>query len=96
MKSKLPKRRRSGPNYTRKLSAVLFEFVEEIVPIDSEPRVLEEAVTLAVALWNLPLLPEDSQAEGFNRLRQLLARVDRLDLHPEILRFFELRKTRCV
>lgn len=90
----LPKRERISPNYSRKISDVLCEFVEEIVPADSEPHILEQGVALAVLLWNHHLLPERAQAEGMSQIQKWLATAGRLDLQTEISRLLELRKTR--
>lgn len=94
MKFKLPAKERLSPNYSRKISDILFEFVQEIAPADSPPEVLEGAVTLAVLLWNVPLLPEADQSESLDRIRELLARQGRLELQTEITRLLELRKSR--
>lgn len=94
MKFKLPKGERLSPNHSRKLSEVLFEFTQAIVPLDSEPAVLEVAVSLAVLLWNVPLAPEDAQAETLGQLGHWLAQTNGLHLQFEIERLLDLRKTR--
>jgi hypothetical protein len=68
MKFKLPKGERISPNHTRKISDVLLEFVLEIAPRDSGPKVFDTAVMLAIGLWNLALFPEAEQATGLVRL----------------------------
>jgi hypothetical protein len=94
MKFKLPARERLSPNYSRKISCILFEFVGEIAPADSPPEVMEGAIALAVLLWNTPLLPAVAQKETMDRILQMLAQMGRLDLQPEIERLLALRQSR--
>ena len=94
MKFKLPGKERVSPNYTRKISELVLEFAEEIAPCDSGPGIFADAVALAVLLWNTPLLPEDVQAEGMDRIRDWLAGKGQLALQTEIARLAELRQTR--
>ena len=94
MKFKLPGKERVSPNYARKISELVLEFAEEIAPRDSGPGIFADAVALAVLLWNTPLLPEDLQAEGMDRIREWLAGKGQLALQTEIARLAELRQTR--
>jgi len=94
MKFKLPGKERVSPNYARKISELVLEFAEEIAPRDSGPGIFADAVALAVLLWNTPLLPEDVQAEGMDRIREWLAGKGQLALQTEIARLLELRQTR--
>lgn len=94
MKFKLPAKERLSPNYSRKISDILFEFVQEIASVDSPPEILEGAVTLAVLLWNTPLLPSVAQKENMDRIRQMLAQKGRLDLQTEIHRLLAWRQSR--
>jgi hypothetical protein len=94
MKFKLPKNERLSPNHDRKISAVLFEFAEEIAPADSPPDVLEHAVAIAAALWNFALLPEANQKEGMVKLRQTLGTAGQPLLDVELTSLLDLRKAR--
>ena len=94
MKFKLPGKQRISPNYSRRISDLLLEFAQEIVPVESPPETFAGAVDLAVLLWNTPLLPEAVRAEGMDRIRTWLAEQSRLNLQTEIARLLDLRQAR--
>jgi hypothetical protein len=93
-KLKLPGKERVSPNYSRKISDLLLEFVQEIAPAESAPDIFGNAVGLAVWLWNTPLLSEALQAENMDCIRAWLAEKKRLDLQTEIARLLEVRQMR--
>ncbi len=94
MKSRLPKSECVSPNHTRKISEVLLEFADEIVPPDGETLPIETAVTLAVTLWNLPLLPDVAQKEAMLLLRRSLTHSQVPMVEVEVFRLLDLRRTR--
>ena len=94
MKLRLPKSERLSPNHTRKISDVLFEFSGEIAPHDSPPHILENAVSLAVMLWNVPLLPAEQQKDAMVEIRRSLGTMSKPLLDAEVFRLLDLRRSR--
>lgn len=71
MKHKSRKPDKVSPNYDRKISEVLGEFVAEIAPEDALEKEYAQSVRIAVILWNLALLPESEQGETLWRMQEM-------------------------
>ncbi len=93
-KFKLPAKECISPRYPRKVSDLVLELAQEMAPVDSDPDTFRSAVSLAVLLWNTPLLPEAAQIANLDRICEWLAERGRLDLQSEISGLVELRQRR--
>jgi hypothetical protein len=93
MKRKLSGKRQISPNHTRKLSEVLLDFAEQIIPLNDDPKVVSNVVSMAIVLWNTPLMPPALQAESMDRFNRMLAAAGLPDAAAAAARWLELRQT---
>ena len=63
---------RVAPPNTEKMSQIIIDYAGPLLYVAKNREEQKKAITLAVIIWNLSLLPDERQSENINKIKKIM------------------------